>query len=134
MNKNDRLDALIDKAEQKCKNLEKEIEEQRKAFEKTLESKIEQAKILKKQETDLRQQRSKEFIKFLQDNKDVILKLFQHGRTSCDDDHITNGWGSADGGGCRCNKCGLIEILNGYDPCLNNEILDIDFSVEFYIH
>lgn len=49
-------------------------------------------------------------IEALQDKKELILSLIQHGRTSCSDEHKCNGW---DGERARCNKCHLTEILNG---------------------
>jgi hypothetical protein len=34
-----------------------------------------------------------------------------HGRTSCDDSKLANGWDSAEDGGARCVRCALLESL-----------------------
>lgn len=44
------------------------------------------------------------------EEKEFMLKLIEHTRTSCDDENPWNGW---DGNRFRCNKCMLMEILNG---------------------
>lgn len=62
----------------------------------------------------------------LRNDKDFILSLFEHQRTSCSDDYISNGYGSAEYG-ARCNKCHLIEILNSdYD---NEFEVCLDFTI-----
>lgn len=35
----------------------------------------------------------------------------EHGRTSCDDSNIMNGWGTAAYDGCRCNRCALLQAM-----------------------
>lgn len=62
----------------------------------------------------------------LREHKDFILSLIEHSRTSCSDDHPCNGY-DYDRGYARCNKCYLIEILNGE---WGNEI-DVEFDVSF---
>lgn len=52
-------------------------------------------------------------IQYMRDNKDVILKLIPHSRTTCSDTNPCNGYCREDGY-ARCNKCFLIEILEGY--------------------
>jgi hypothetical protein len=55
--------------------------------------------------------KNKEELNKLRANKDVILSLLEHSRTSCSDTNVSNGYGSASYG-ARCSKCHLIEILN----------------------
>ena len=47
----------------------------------------------------------------LKEQKDLILSLIDHSRSSCSDDNVCNGYGSADYG-ARCTKCHLIEIFD----------------------
>lgn len=64
-------------------------------------------------------------INYIKKHADIILPLIEHERSSCSDDNICNGYGSADYG-ARCKKCHLLEILNGdYDAG--------DFYVDFDI-
>ena len=65
-------------------------------------------------------------IQYLRENKDIILSLIDHSRTSCSDDNCCNGYITSDGY-ARCNKCFLIEILNG-------EWGDGDFEVAFDVN
>jgi hypothetical protein len=37
----------------------------------------------------------------------------QHGRTSCDDTNLANGWNSSDEVLPRCNRCALLQALHG---------------------
>jgi hypothetical protein len=60
----------------------------------------------------------------LRSNKDLILSLFEHNRTSCSDENPDNGYSYVNGHS-RCNKCHLMEIL---DEEYNN-----DFEVSFDI-
>lgn len=50
--------------------------------------------------------------KMTDEEKNILLNLVKHDRTSCSDEYPSNGYGSASYG-ARCNKCFLIEILNG---------------------
>ena len=50
-------------------------------------------------------------IEYLRENRDFVLSLLQHDRSSCDDDHVVNGYGYDSR--VRCRKCFLIELLNG---------------------
>ena len=59
----------------------------------------------------------------LRENKDLILLLFKHSRTSCSDTNISNGYVSDRG--ARCSKCHLIEILDGW---WGNEF-DVNFEI-----
>ena len=65
-------------------------------------------------------------IQYLRENKEIILSLIDHSRTSCSDDNCCNGYIISDGF-ARCNKCFLIEILNG-------EWGDGDFEVTFDVN
>lgn len=64
-------------------------------------------------------------IKYLRDNKDIILPLLKHNRTSCNDKNPCNGFDSYKGY-ARCDKCFLIGILNGE---YEDGEFDVDFSV-----
>lgn len=63
---------------------------------------------------------------YLREHKDFILSLIEHSRTSCSDEYPCNGY-DYDKGYARCNKCCLIEILNGE---WGNKI-DVEFDVSF---
>lgn len=65
-----------------------------------------------------------EKIETLRKNKDFLLSMLDHDRTSCSDTHVSNGWV---GTKSRCKKCHLIQILN-------HEFTDGDFDVDFEIH
>lgn len=72
-------------------------------------------------------EKSKQFRDSLtQEQKEIILSLFNHSRTSCSDEHPCNGWDSYEGY-ARCKKCALIEYFN-------DEIWDAEvcFDVDFY--
>lgn len=57
--------------------------------------------------------------------KEVILSLMEHDRTSCSDEHPSNGY-SYYGEKYRCRKCMLMEILNGE----HGGRFDFDISVD----
>lgn len=65
-------------------------------------------------------------IQYLRENKDIILPLLDHSCKSCNDDNYCNGYITSDGY-ARCNKCFLIEILNG-------EWGEGDFEVTFDVN
>ena len=60
----------------------------------------------------------------LVENKDFVLSLVQHSRTSCSDSDPCNGIVESTGS-YRCPRCALIEILNG---CFKDEYA-VDFDV-----
>jgi len=63
----------------------------------------------------------------MRENKDFLLGLIEHTRTSCDDDNVVNGFHSRSDGGYRCSKCALIELL---DMCDEDAVkYSINFSV-----
>ena len=62
----------------------------------------------------------------IKEHKDFFMKFLTHDRTSCSDDHVSNGWGSRSDGGCRCAKCGLIEVLNND---VSADYVDIDVAI-----
>ena len=109
--------------------LQKEIADKRAAFEKQIAEQVALEKSLEEEQEALARKEQMEFIEFLRANKEVVLRLLSHGRTSCSDNQPVNGWGSRENG-CRCNKCGLIEILNGDEQLPDN--MKIDFEVNFY--
>jgi hypothetical protein len=41
----------------------------------------------------------------------------EHDRTTCDDDNLSNGFGSRDEDGFRCTRCALLEIAEGIKDC-----------------
>lgn len=88
---------------------------------------------VKKEKEEIRQKELAEkkrnvakHIQYLRDNKDIILPLLEHSRKNCSDDNCCNGYITSDGY-ARCNKCFLIEILNG-------EWGEGDFEVTFDVH
>ena len=85
-------------SEDELKKLEKEIAEHK--------------QLLKENKLKEKQKEVEIHLKKLREQEDVLLELIEHGRTSCSDTEVCNGWGSASYG-ARCNKCHLIEILNG---------------------
>ena len=90
---------------------------------KVLDAQIAEAE---KHELAKKQKAVEEKIASLSDEeKEFILKLIEHTRTSCSDDNTINGW---DGEKFRCNKCMLMEILNGEHGG------EFDFSFEVYIN
>lgn len=50
---------------------------------------------------------------FTEEQKEFLLSLIEHDRTSCSDTNVSNGLYSSRDGGWRCRKCMLIEVLNG---------------------
>jgi dsDNA-binding SOS-regulon protein len=66
---------------------------------------------LHQQELILKKQEVAKKIQHLRENKDVVLSLVKHSRSSCSDKNVSNGYGSAEYG-ARCSKCHLIEILD----------------------
>jgi len=79
---------------------------------------------LKLKQIEMRQDIAKQHIDIIRKYKDVILPLIEHDRSSCSDENPCNGFGSASYG-ARCNKCHLIEILDGQ---YGNEF-DVKFEV-----
>jgi len=70
-----------------------------------------QRKLLEEEELQKRKNAVKIKMKKLREQKDLILSLIDHSRTSCSDSNVCNGYGSADYG-ARCAKCHLIEIFD----------------------
>ena len=103
---------LSEMSKEELKNLKKQIELQ--------ENKI------KEKEIEDRKQKAKIKLDKFRENKEIILNLIEHDRTSCSDENPCNGYGSADYG-ARCKKCHLIEILN------DDEMDGFDVSVDFII-
>ena len=84
-----------------------------------------QKELLKEKELNKRKDIAKAKIGKLREQKDLILSLIDHSRTSCGDSNVCNGYGSADYG-ARCTKCHLIEIFD-------QEWNDGEFEVDFHI-
>lgn len=85
----------------------KELEEMRKEID---------AKIAEEKEKESQKRRNLAIAKidsFTEEQKQFLLSLIEHDRTSCSDTYIENGRYSRSDGGWRCRKCMLIEILNG---------------------
>lgn len=83
----------------------------------------EQKQLIKQEEIRKRKEIAKTNIEKLKEQKDLILSLIEHSRTSCSDTNVCNGYGTADYG-ARCPKCHLIEIFN-------NEWSDDEFEISF---
>lgn len=88
---------------------------------------------IREEKEEIRQQELKEKkkivadkIRTMRENKDIILSLLAHDRTSCNDKNPFNGF-DLHKGYARCDKCFLIEILNG-------EYEDGEFDVNFSIN
>lgn len=81
---------------------------------------------IRQNELDEKKKKVAKHIQYLRENKDIILSLIDHSKTSCSDDNCCNGYITSDGY-ARCNKCFLIEILNG-------EWGDGDFEVAFDVN
>ena len=67
-----------------------------------------------------------EFRKLIQ-HREALLDLIPHTRTSCGDNLITNGFGSAEHG-ARCARCALLELTE-WDA----DRVDVNISLEFSI-
>lgn len=90
---------------------EKEILEQNKILEEKMRKLKSQLQEIKDIEYQKNLDENKIKLNELRKNKDFILSLFDHSRTSCSDENPNNGYIS-DAGYARCDKCFLIEILN----------------------
>lgn len=99
--------------------------EERELYEKICKVKEEKEEIRQKELIEKKENVAKH-IQYLRENKNIILSLLEHSRTSCNDDNCCNGYITSDGY-ARCNKCFLIEILNG-------EWGEGDFEVTFDVH
>lgn len=100
----------------------KELEEMRKEID---------ASIAEKKEKESQKRREHAIAKidsFSEEQKQFLLSLIEHDRTSCSDEHVYNGRYSRSDGGWRCRKCMLIEILNGE----HGGDFDFDLVPEFY--
>ena len=84
-----------------------------------------QKQLLKDEEVNKLREKAKIKISKLREQKDLILSLIDHSRTSCSDSNICNGYGSADYG-ARCTKCHLIEI---FDKEWDDGEWEVDFDV-----
>lgn len=84
-----------------------------------------QQKLLKEEELQKRKDIVKAKMKKLREQKDLILSLIDHSRTSCSNSNVCNGYGSADYG-ARCTKCHLIEI---FDQEWSDGEFEVDFNV-----
>lgn len=87
-------------------------------------------KKLKLEEFGIKVNENKEWLEHLHENKDFVLSLFNHSRTSCSDENVCNGMYE---GSYRCPKCALIEILNGehgynYEPVFSVNIISVEDS------
>lgn len=84
---------------------------------------------IKEEEDAERRKREETVIKKIEaltpTEKEMILSLMKHDRTSCSDEFPRNGY-SDYGGKYRCRKCMLMEILNGE----HGGRFDFDISVD----
>ena len=105
---------------------EKEINDQIKELQRKRKEMDDEIKSLEEQALALKREKEAENIKYLREHRDVILGLLHHNRSSCSDENPINGYSSS-AGYARCNKCHLIEILDGY-------YCDGDFEVSFNVN
>jgi len=84
-----------------------------------------QKQLLKEEEANKLKHKAKGKIKKLREQKDLILSLIDHSRTSCSDDNVCNGYGSGNFG-ARCTKCHLIELFD-------QDWLDGEFDIDFHV-
>ena len=84
-----------------------------------------QKQILKDEKLNKLKSIAKVKIEKLREQKDLILSLIDHSKTSCSDSNVCNGYGSADYG-ARCTKCHLIEI---FDQEWSDGEFEVDFNV-----
>lgn len=75
---------------------------------KQLQSQVEE---IEKKEKEDELEKNSLFLFILRKNKDFVLSLFEHSRSSCSDENPCNGY-HFDEQHARCEKCHLIEILN----------------------
>ena len=103
--------------------------EEKDLYEKLNKIKKEKEEIRQQKISDKRKEVAKK-IRYIRDNKDAILPLLKHSRTSCSDENPCNGYDYSKGY-AKCDKCWLIEILDDewYDE---NVDFDVEFSVEFH--
>ncbi len=91
-------------------------------LQKQAEIKAELAKI-KQEELNEALAQNEVKLNVLRENRDLILSLVEHSRTSCSDENNMNGLHSD--GDYRCAKCALIDVLD--DEWSNN--YKVEFSV-----
>lgn len=79
---------------------------------------------IKQEEINKRQKLAHERIEYIKEHADIILPLLEHNRSSCSDEDVSNGY-SEFTKYARCNKCHLLEILNGE----HSDRFDVKFEV-----
>jgi len=84
-----------------------------------------QKQLLKDEEVNKLKEKAKVKIEKLREQKDLILSLIDHSRTSCSDSNVCNGYDSADYG-ARCTKCHLIELFD-------QEWSDGEWEIDFHV-
>ena len=105
-----------------------EIRQKRDKLNKEMEDLQKQEDQLKNEERKIEIKRRNRLVQAMKDHKDFVLMLFpEHERTSCSDDNVVNGFYMDDTIGCRCTRCGILEILNDEMP----SDLYIDFDIFF---
>lgn len=98
-----------------------ELEKEKKEIEEKI-SKIKEEKFAGR-----RRRVSEKLSSLTEDQKNFLLSLIDHDRSSCSDENIANGLYSSSNGRWRCRKCMLIEVLNGE----HGADYDFTFSVDF---
>ncbi len=89
------------------------------AAENTAKEAGEKLKELDKKVLENRREVARQRNQFLIDSG--IANLIEHGRTSCSDDNICNGY-SPSRGYSRCDKCLLLELINGAQSLRDFEV------------
>lgn len=122
----------VEELEEKRAVLLQSIAEKEQAFKGSIAADVAKANELLKQAKDLEYQEQLDFLDYLRENREVVLKLFKHDRTSCSDNMPVNGWYRDNKGylQCRCNKCALMAFIDGKETLPKG--MKISFDITFY--
>lgn len=107
-------------------NREEELDRKERELYEAINKIREEKEEIKQHKINEKKKEIEEKIEFIKENKDIILPLIKHDRSSCSDEHPCNGYSSYNND-CRCRKCFLMEILDGD---WGNEY-DINLDVSF---
>lgn len=103
----------ISEIEEQSNSIDKEIEQYNLRI---MELEAQRARLIGERRS-LLVHKNQEMLKFIVDNKDIVLKLIgDHDRTSCSDLEHNNGFGSSESGGYRCKRCAILDIIDSGFP------------------
>ena len=103
---------------------EKEVRDKKEKLQKELEKLTEEEYSLSREKRTLDVEEAEEKIKFLNKNKDVIMKIAPpHSKKNCSDENPINGY--MDNGYPYCKRCMLLSLLNG------DWVYKVSFDIEF---